>query len=62
MARLDRRYPGYGWAENAGYGTAIHRAGLHQLGITAHHRAGFGTVRRLVLANSAVDAATIDVA
>ena len=48
MARLDARYPGYGWAENAGYGTPAHRAALQALGVTAHHRAGFGTVRRLM--------------
>jgi ribonuclease HII len=50
MARLDRRYPGYGWPENAGYGTAGHRAALRLLGPTVHHRAGFGTVRQLMLA------------
>jgi ribonuclease HII len=50
MARLDRRYPGYGWPENAGYGTAGHRAALLRLGPTVHHRAGFGTVRQMVLA------------
>lgn len=49
MARLDRRYPGYGWPENAGYGTAAHRAALLRLGATVHHRAGFGTVRQLGL-------------
>jgi ribonuclease HII len=49
MARLDRRYPGYGWPENAGYATAGHRAALRALGATVHHRAGFGTVRQLVL-------------
>ena len=49
MARLALRHPGYGWADNAGYGTTAHRDALHRLGITAHHRAGFGTVRRLRL-------------
>ena len=49
MARLDRRYPGYGWPENAGYGTAAHRDALRRLGVTVHHRAGFGTVRQLRL-------------
>jgi ribonuclease HII len=49
MARLDRRYPGYGWPENAGYGTAAHRDALRRLGVTVHHRAGFGTVRQLSL-------------
>jgi len=57
MARLALRHPGYGWEVNAGYGTAAHRAALRRLGITAHHRAGFGTVRRML-----VDAVTIDVA
>jgi ribonuclease HII len=50
MARLARRHPGYGWEANAGYGTASHRAALQRLGATAHHRAGFGTVRQLALA------------
>jgi ribonuclease HII len=45
MARLGQRYPGYGWAANAGYGTAAHRAALGRLGPTRHHRAGFGAVR-----------------
>jgi len=49
MARLDRRYPGYGWPENAGYATAAHRAALRLLGVTVHHRAGFGTVRQMEL-------------
>ena len=44
MARLDARYPGYGWAANAGYPTAMHREALARLGTTPHHRAGFGPV------------------
>lgn len=48
MARLAARYPGYGWAENAGYGTAKHRAALWRLGVSPHHRAGFGTVREVL--------------
>lgn len=50
MARLALRYPGYGWEANSGYGTALHRAALHRIGATAHHRAGFGTVRQVALA------------
>ena len=49
MARLALRHPGYGWERNAGYGTAAHLAALHRLGVTVHHRAGFGTVRQLAL-------------
>ncbi len=42
MARLDARYPGYGWEKNAGYAAPIHRAAILRLGPTAHHRMGFG--------------------
>ena len=49
MARLAQRFPGYGWEANAGYGTASHRAALHRLGATPHHRADFGTVRLIAL-------------
>ncbi len=55
MARLAARHPHYGWHENAGYGTAAHRAALYRHGPTVHHRAAFGTVR-LILAG--VDEAT----
>lgn len=48
MARLALRHPRYGWDANAGYGTAHHRAALHEYGATRHHRSGFGTVRRVL--------------
>lgn len=49
MARLSQRCPGYGWEQNAGYGTARHRTALTSLGITRHHREAFGAVRQLSL-------------
>ncbi len=59
MARLAARHPAYGWGENAGYGTAAHRAALHAHGPCRHHRASFGTVRQLNLALATrIDAAT----
>ncbi len=42
MARLARRYPGYGWERNAGYGTAEHLGALRARGPTPHHRRGWG--------------------
>jgi ribonuclease HII len=48
MERLDRRYPGYFWATNAGYGTPAHRWALETLGPTPHHRAEFGPVARML--------------
>lgn len=49
MARLARRYPGYGWERNMGYGTAIHRSALDRLGATPHHRRSFTPLRQLSL-------------
>ncbi len=42
MYRLSKRYPGYAWDTNVGYGTAAHRAALRDLGPTPHHRLTFG--------------------
>jgi ribonuclease HII len=53
MARLDARHPGYGWARNAGYGTALHRAGLVAQGISPHHRRSYAPLRALQAADSA---------
>jgi ribonuclease HII len=44
MARLDLRWPGYGFAAHQGYPTAAHRAALARLGPTPHHRRGFAPV------------------
>jgi ribonuclease HII len=41
MHMLAARYPGYGWASNAGYGTAEHRGAIIELGLTPHHRRSF---------------------
>jgi len=45
MVRLATRYPGYDIATNKGYGTAKHRAGLQELGVTAQHRLSFSPCR-----------------
>jgi ribonuclease HII len=50
MARLDRRWPGYGFAAHQGYPTVAHRAALLRLGPTPHHRRGFAPVDRAWLA------------
>jgi ribonuclease HII len=44
MTRLARRYPGYGWETNAGYGTSEHLQALRRQGPTRHHRRSFGGV------------------
>ena len=48
MAELDRQYPGYGWAANAGYGTKAHQEGLALRGITPEHRKTFAPIRKML--------------
>jgi ribonuclease HII len=49
MARLDPRWPGYGFARHAGYPTAAHVAALDALGPSPHHRRGFRPVDQALL-------------
>lgn len=44
MARLDLRFPGWGFARHQGYPTREHRECLTRLGPTPHHRRGFAPV------------------
>ncbi len=37
-------FPGYGFAQHKGYGTALHRAALAQLGVCAWHRRSFAPI------------------
>lgn len=41
MSEQDVVYPGYGFASNAGYGVAKHRAAIERLGVTPLHRLSF---------------------
>ena len=41
MHALARRYPGYQWDRNVGYGTPAHLEGLSTQGATVHHRRSF---------------------
>lgn len=41
MEELDRLYPGYGWAHNAGYPTPEHIDAIRRLGLTPEHRRSF---------------------
>jgi ribonuclease HII len=49
MCRLDERFPGYGFAEHKGYGTARHLAALRRLGPSPAHRRSFSPVAQLPL-------------
>ncbi|TCZ53147.1 ribonuclease HII [Roseicella aquatilis] len=50
MARLDARWPAYGFAGHAGYPTARHRAALARHGPCPHHRRGYAPVDQAALA------------
>jgi ribonuclease HII len=48
MVALDKEYPMYGWAKNAGYGTAVHQEALQIHGITPHHRRSYAPIAKLI--------------
>ena len=52
MAEQDMVYPGYGFASNAGYGVAKHRAAIERLGVTPLHRLSFAPLQKYVEAGS----------
>lgn len=47
--RLERLYPGYGFAKHKGYPTPAHMAALQRLGPCPEHRRSFGPVSQLTL-------------
>lgn len=48
MADLDGQFPGYNWAQNAGYPTRAHKLALRTLGVTPVHRRSFAPVRNIL--------------
>ena len=41
MEEYDKEFPGHGFAQHKGYGTAAHYAAIHELGISPIHRMSF---------------------
>ena len=48
MRNLDLSFPGYGWAQNCGYGTQEHQNALIRLGVTPEHRKSFAPIRKIL--------------
>ena len=48
MIGYDKEFPGYDFAQNAGYGTAKHLEGLKKYGVTPIHRTSFEPIKSLV--------------
>ena len=46
MADLAKKYPAYGFEKNAGYGTALHQAGLANCGICPEHRRSYKPIQK----------------
>lgn len=51
MVDLDAQFPGYGWANNMGYGTKAHLEGLAMLGPSPQHRRSFAPVKNALHAS-----------
>jgi ribonuclease HII len=48
MQLLEEKIPGYCFARHKGYGTALHRSALAELGISTEHRKSFAPIRALL--------------
>jgi len=48
MIKLSKKYPGYSWHKNFGYGTKDHLVGLKKYGITKYHRKKFKPVHNIL--------------
>jgi len=47
MHRIHQEHPQYGWNDNKGYGTALHREQIQATGLSPYHRRTFGICRVL---------------
>jgi ribonuclease HII len=47
MEELEKKYPGYGFAQHKGYGTAEHQNSIRQMGPCPVHRMSFPFIREL---------------
>lgn len=48
MKDLAKKYPGYGWEKNFGYGVKEHKEALKLLGVTAEHRYSFKPIHNML--------------
>jgi ribonuclease HII len=48
ITKLSKKFNGYGWDTNSGYGTKEHLNAIKKLGITKHHRKTFSPISDLL--------------
>ena len=47
ITNLGKKFKGYYWNKNYGYGTKQHLKAIKKLGITSHHRKTFSPINKL---------------
>ena len=47
ITRLAKKFKGYKWDQNYGYGTKQHLKAIEDLGITSHHRKNFSPINKI---------------
>tara|TARA_A100001011_G_scaffold21819_1_gene21926 strand:+ start:581 stop:1144 length:564 start_codon:yes stop_codon:yes gene_type:complete len=47
IARIGKKFKGYNWNRNFGYGTKEHLKAIKSLGITTHHRKTFSPINKI---------------
>ena len=47
IARIGKKFKGYNWHKNCGYGTKEHLKAIKSLGITTHHRKTFSPINKI---------------
>lgn len=52
MSKLAQEYPGYGFENNAGYGTKAHIEGLRQYGVISEHRKSYKPIQEFLLSHA----------
>jgi ribonuclease HII len=55
MKYLDDVFPGYKFSAHVGYGTAIHRGAIDELGVTPIHRLSFAPLKKYSVGNSSLN-------
>ena len=48
MKELAKKYPGYGFEKNSGYGTSLHLQGLKKYGVTPEHRHSYKPIKKFL--------------
>ena len=47
ITKLGKKFKGYYWDQNSGYGTKHHLKAIKALGITSHHRKTFSPIKKI---------------